>query len=231
MDEKYLFTGFPDGETGYLILPPSYFSSYLPLVDDLDELKLNLVFLQVFGKTDTLIQLSSLEDLNCDQNVMNIFNGDHNRLKTALRKSVERGSLLQIFDPKTNKTFYTLSASYSRLILDQIESGTRNLDSLFSDEVILRGDTSNIFKLYEENIGILTPIITEILIEDEKEFSASWIREAIQIAVENNARNWKYVHAILVSWKNEGKDGRDKKNTQRTRDQLREKWLGKNGGN
>jgi DnaD/phage-associated family protein len=62
-----------------------------------------------------------------------------------------------------------------------------------------------IFKVYEENIGPLTPLIADQLIDAENEYSASWITEAIQIAVEYNKRSWAYCLAILERWYTQGK--------------------------
>ena len=62
--------------------------------------------------------------------------------------------------------------------------------------------------VYERNIGILTPMMAEILRDAEKEYPAGWIEEAMRIAVEHNARSWKYVAAILERWKKEGRGGK-----------------------
>ena len=35
---------------------------------------------------------------------------------------------------------------------------------------------------------------------------AAWIHDAFQIAVQNNARRWRYVKSILERWAAEGKD-------------------------
>ncbi|HET7142882.1 MAG TPA: DnaD domain protein, partial [Anaerolineales bacterium] len=70
---------------------------------------------------------------------------------------------------------------------------------------------SNIFKLYEENIGALTPLLSDMLREAEKDYPSAWFEEAFEIAVKNNIRNWKYVEAILTRWKEKGKDERKDK--------------------
>ena len=67
---------------------------------------------------------------------------------------------------------------------------------------------SNIFKLYEENIGPITPLLSDMLREAEKNYPSEWFEEAFEIAVSRNIRNWKYVEAILARWKEKGKDER-----------------------
>ncbi|HAF62894.1 MAG TPA: hypothetical protein DCK95_11300 [Anaerolineaceae bacterium] len=71
-----------------------------------------------------------------------------------------------------------------------------------------------LIRLYEENIGPLTPLIADMLKDAEKEFPEQWLQEAIQIAVANNVRKWRYIEAILKSWKEEGRDGRDQRHTE-----------------
>ncbi|MHB8807093.1 MAG: DnaD domain-containing protein [Anaerolineaceae bacterium] len=73
---------------------------------------------------------------------------------------------------------------------------------------------SDIFALYEENIGPLTPFIADMLKDAEKEYSKEWLEEAIQIAVVNNVRKWRYIQAILTSWKEEGRNGRDQRHAE-----------------
>jgi DnaD/phage-associated family protein len=63
----------------------------------------------------------------------------------------------------------------------------------------------DVFTLYEENIGMLTPIISEELVEAEKLYSSEWIKDAIKEAVALNKRNWRYISAILERWSVEGK--------------------------
>src|SRR5690606_7847034 len=72
--------------------------------------------------------------------------------------------------------------------------------------VALVVERPNIYTLYEQNIGPLTPLIGDQLREAEKEYPAEWIAQAIQLAVERNARNWRYVLGILKRWETEGND-------------------------
>jgi DnaD/phage-associated family protein len=64
----------------------------------------------------------------------------------------------------------------------------------------------NIFALYEQNIGIITPMIAEELKEAEEFYPPQWIDEAFKEAVMVNKRNWKYIARILERWASEGKD-------------------------
>ena len=61
-----------------------------------------------------------------------------------------------------------------------------------------------IFDLYEGQIGMLTPIIAERLIDAEKTYPPDWIAEAFREAAANNAHSWRYIEAILTRWQKDG---------------------------
>jgi DnaD/phage-associated family protein len=73
------------------------------------------------------------------------------------------------------------------------------------------GKTQSVFSVYENNIGMLTPIISDKLIDAEKEFGPAWICDAIEEAVKANVRKWNYIRGILDNWKVKGRgDNRNK---------------------
>lgn len=64
----------------------------------------------------------------------------------------------------------------------------------------------NIFVLYEQNIGLLTPLIASQLEDAAAQYSDDWIEAAFSEAVQRNKRNWKYISAILRRWETEGRN-------------------------
>ena len=66
------------------------------------------------------------------------------------------------------------------------------------------GKRADVFQVYQDNIGLLTPMIAEALQDAEKSDGPEWICAAIDEAVKNNARSWKYVQAILERWRRDG---------------------------
>jgi len=63
-----------------------------------------------------------------------------------------------------------------------------------------------IFEIYEQNIGVITPLLAEQLAEAERLYPPRWIEEAFTEAVTYNKRNWKYVRRILENWAAKGRD-------------------------
>lgn len=231
MPSQDAFQGFPERESLFLNIPTGFFGSLLSEIDNLDELKLILVVFWAFHKDQETLTIFSLDGLAGEEKIMKIFNHDLPRVKNAIDKSLARGSLLHLIDPKSNSEFYLLNTPESRAVINKVVSGSITLEDACSIDVLLPHEKENIFRLYEENIGAITPLIAEVLQEDEKLFPMTWIRDAIKEAVEHNVHTWKYVHAILESWQKEGRDGKNRQDPQINRDLYKEKWLGKKHGN
>jgi DnaD/phage-associated family protein len=74
----------------------------------------------------------------------------------------------------------------------------------------------NIFELYEDNIGLLSPLLADELRDAEATYPSDWIGDAFRIAVANNVRKWSYIQAILESWATEGRgDGTTQRGTEK----------------
>lgn len=71
-------------------------------------------------------------------------------------------------------------------------------------------DRPNVFRLYEENIGMLTPMVADELRAAEEEYPADWIADAMHEAVRSNVRSWRYVVKVLERWKREGRGARSR---------------------
>ena len=57
---------------------------------------------------------------------------------------------------------------------------------------------------YEQNIATLTPMIRDAIAQALQDFTDEQIARAIREAVQNDARNWSYVAAILRKWNRDG---------------------------
>jgi DNA replication protein len=88
----------------------------------------------------------------------------------------------------------------------------------------LRLERPSIFMMYEQNIGLVTPIIADRLVEAIERYPEAWIEEAISQAVSYNRRNWRYVQRILETWATEGRTDEANRGDS-SRDLNREKHL------
>jgi DNA replication protein len=200
------FKGFTDSET-FTQLPDSFFHHLFNEIDDAAELKVTLYILWRVAHMEGAFRALSKMDFDVKELGLSA-----NEIKSGLEKAIKRGSILNI---KKDETYYfLLNSPRGRATVKAIESGKWNPKNTVSAPPI---DRPNIFRLYEENIGPLTPLIADMLKEAEESYREEWFEEAIAIAVKNNKRNWKYVEAILKRWKEEGKNGKkDQQNSEKS---------------
>ena len=190
------FKGFTDSET-FTSLPDKFFHQLLKEIDDAAELKVTLYFLWRVEHMDSPFR--ALSKMDFDVKALGL---SADEIKQGLEKAVKRGSLLKV--QKEAQVFFLLNSPRGRAGAQAIESGKWNPSNVTSAPPMER---PNVFKLYEENIGPLTPLIADALKDAEELYSDEWIAEVIEIAVKNNKRNWKYCEAILKRWKEEGTHG------------------------
>lgn len=72
------------------------------------------------------------------------------------------------------------------------------------DSVARPTGPADAFRAYEQNIGQLTPMIRESIVQSLQDFTDAQITQAIRIAVENDARSWAFIKAVLKRWNSEG---------------------------
>lgn len=182
------FNGFTSSET-FTSVPDTFFRDLLAEIEDVDELRATLYAIWWIEHQEGPIRFLRRED----------FGG----FAAGVEKAVSRGTLLRVQNEAGE--FFFLNSPRGRLNKEAVESGRVNPAQIVSLPPVGR---SNVFRLYEENIGPLTPLMADRLREAEREYPPEWFEEAFEIAVARNVRNWKYVEAILKRWKEKGKDGR-----------------------
>ena len=192
-----MFKGFTDSET-FTQLPDSFFHHLLNGISDADELKVTLYAIWRIEHIDGPFR--ALCETDFDPKDLGLSAAE---AASGLNKAVERGSLLKSVHEAD--VFYFLNSPRGRAAAQAFAKGDWRASAQVKPVPVER---PNIFKLYEENIGPLTPIIADMLREAEKEYRNEWFEEAFEIAVTRNVRNWKYVEAVLKRWKEKGKNER-----------------------
>lgn len=182
------FNGFTSSET-FTAVPDTFFRELLSQIDDAEELRATLYAIWRIEHTEGHVRF--------------LRRADFGEFASGVDKAVARGSLLKVENEAGE--FFFLNSPRGRASVEAIQSGKFDPSSVTSAPPVER---SNVFTLYEQNIGALTPLIADMLREAEKEYPSAWFEEAFEIAVARNVRNWKYVEAILKRWKEKGKDER-----------------------
>jgi DnaD/phage-associated family protein len=204
------FNGFPAGELRFTSVPDLFFARLLPQIDNLAELKVTLHFLWVHYRQAR--QVISRSELLTDETLVHslalIDEEVEQALRQGLNRAVERGTLLyaQVEDEVGQHDLYFLNSERGRQAHAKVEAGEMGVVAVSGAEFAAPTKRTNIFDLYEANIGLLSPIIVDELKDAEATYSQVWIEDAFKIAVENNVRKWSYIRAVLERMATSGRE-------------------------
>lgn len=215
------FKGFPEGKVRFTPLPAPFFSELLPRIDDLNELKVTLYAFWKLDRMEGEARYLQPEDFSEDEVFMaGLGENSREALGDGLGRALKRGTLLQAelgLEGET-RAFYFLNTVRGRAAVRALADGEWQPSGDQRYPITLSQEQPNIFTLYEQHIGPLTPMIADALKQAERDYPREWIKEAIRISVENNARKWSYAEAILRRWQEGGREqGRSQGNTEKDR--------------
>ena len=214
------FSGFPNSAEGTAI-PNLFFARVLPEITDPAELVVTLyVFFaqSLHRRHPRFVTLRELQgDETLARSLANLANEERDPLKTALSAAVRRGTLARAMlrpeamgdsvgapriPAKEGEEVYVVNAPMSRKALEPLlDSGA---DIAWQPASASAEATASIFALYEENLGMITPLVADELLEAEEHYPPAWIAAAFREAAALNKRNWRYIRRILERWENEG---------------------------
>lgn len=192
------FSGIPSGSLKFTSVPNIIFSELLPLMDDAAQLRVALHIFYLLSQKKGSPRFVTFDELRADTTLMQALEFKNENLKRGLKKAVACGALLQT--ESESAAWYFFNTPESRKALEKIENGELKFGVNIRRVGEHAAETPNIFKLYEQQIGTLNPIIVEELKEAEAEYPPDVILDAFRIAAENNVRSWKYVSKILLDW-------------------------------
>ena len=209
------FAGFPAGKVRQTKIPDPFFTELLPIIDDLAELKLTLYCFWQLGRQQGDLRYLRRSDLERDEQLAEALTGvkgtSTTSLADAIDRAVARGTLLRVYvqvDDRPAEEWLFMNTAHSRELVSRIQAGeiTEFAAQVPAETATrLRAARPNIFNLYEQNIGVLQPLIADELRDAERRYPPEWIEEAFREAVRLNKRSWRYVLAILERWAAEGK--------------------------
>lgn len=216
------FAGFP-ARTKFTPIPNSFFSALLPQISDIAELKTTLhVFWTIYQKRG-YPRFATYRELLGSRSLMSSLGGTSpdKALRQALEMATKRGTVLHIAleGDGAVEDVYFLNTESDRKTMAKIKNGELSLSGLRAKEPAYTEteEPPGIFTLYEQNIGMLTPLIADQLRDAERLYPEAWIRDAIKEAVNQNKRKIGYILAILERWSTEGKgDGTYQRDIKKT---------------
>ncbi len=218
------FAGFPPGKSPYIPLPEQFFTALLPEIEDINELKVTLHLFWLLYRKHGTPRCASDRELLADPQLRRALRrqGDprplEERLRAALEAALTRGTMLRVRVRVDGElvTWYFFNTDRSRQVVAQLlhdevspelllelegPAGTTPGERLIELEI----ERPNIFTLYEQNVGLLPPLLAEELREAEERYPRDWIEEAFRLAIHQNKRRWSYIRAILNRWETDGK--------------------------
>jgi len=191
MPDKQLVSAH--SKTGPVSLPDSFFTQVMPRIQNLVELKV------VLHVAHMIVRKQPPGAHSCEGSIT------YSELKAEISRllpDLSQEALRQALDSAVEHGALSRPTSNMNEVLDDVYS--LSIDS---------GETPavNIFALYEQNVGIITPMIAEELKEADRVYPPQWIEEAFREAVVLNKRSWRYIARILERWASEGKDSGEHK--------------------
>ena len=205
------FDGFPAGLRS-IPVPAPVFGPLLEQIDDLAELKCTLRVIWLLNQKRGYPRVVTLGELQADRTLSNALPDDGTpvgeRIERAVGMAVQRGTLATgtMGRQEKREQVYVLNSEPQRKMLESVTQGDvspaapRTTPSPEDSR-----ERPNVFALYEDNIGMLSPMIAEELREAEQLYPTAWLEDAIREAVTQNKRSWRYVARILERWEREGR--------------------------
>jgi DnaD/phage-associated family protein len=223
------FPGFPPGPNPFTPLPDAFFTTIAPEIEDPNELKVTLHLFWLFYQKAGAPRCASDRELLADPLLRRALRrkGDprpfEERLRAALESARARGVLLRARVRVDDEivTWYFFNTERSRKAIADLLQGVTSPETLLDLEGPIVGagngdeagerrlsvevERPNIFTLYEQNIGLLAPLVAEELREAGERYPWDWIEAAFREAAQQNKRKWSYIRAILKRWETDGK--------------------------
>jgi DNA replication protein len=186
------FEGFADSESSTR-LPDGFFN----LLHDFARLEDLMVALQVLHQLDHLEGSSFLREADI---VTAIADLPPDTVQLSLGRITSLGVLVMAEHNGTR--LYLLNTPRGRSQAEAFQAGGPGAVAQAASMPLER---PNVFRVYEDNIGPLTPLIADALRDAQEQYSPDWVTDAVELAVMHNKRSWKYCEAILQRWKEEGR--------------------------
>jgi len=197
-------------------VPRQFFEELLPAMRDIAEIKVMLTLYRLLASPDWRDGVVPESALYTDEHLLEGLRLTGAALlplddiRRGIELAVARGALLRfrVVGDDGGEAWLMPATPENRLRLGLFEQGLAPLPpAVGAREPSLRVERErpNVFRLYEQNVGLVTPIIADQLIEALELYPEQWIEDAIQEAVSYNRRQWRYIQRILERWATEGR--------------------------
>src|SRR5437588_7267128 len=118
------------------------------------------------------------------------------RMKAVLDRAVANGTLLRIaVGERARRVQFLLASPGNRALVRALGAGDTRAATMLrvEDDESIAVYRPNVYAVYEQHIGPLTPLVAESLRSAERSYPRDWLEEAIREASRLNHRSWRYV--------------------------------------
>jgi len=201
------FAGF---STDTLVgLPPELFSEVIPAITMPSELKVTLQVFYRLSRQRLTPRRLSWDDLASDRTLRRSLRAVsklrplEDLLAEGVDAAVRRSTLLHLALPGDGRVvnWYLVNTAANRVWAEQVAAA----DAVLTPAGEAPAERPSLIGLYEQNIGLVTPMLVDELREAEERYPRDWIEEAMREAVRANARSWRYIRKVLERWAANGR--------------------------
>jgi len=191
------FPGFSPSTARPVPLPDAFFGELLPLIDDIGELQVTLACFRIVTHKSGSPRAIRWADLTVDAGLRAMM--EEAEIRAGVECAVTRGTLLHVWADVGDgpEALYFINTERGREAVRTLQRGERPEGLAPAEPPASEVERPNIFALYEQNIGLLTPMLADELRDAEDTYPAMWVEDAFREAVRQNARSWAYVRKIL----------------------------------
>ena len=213
------FGGFLVATDPAVCIPSAFFTDVLPHVTDLAELQATLAVFRLAAEAGGIEQPVARDALVRDRALRSALRQSGSprepdaRIAQGLDLAVGRGSLLAFAAERgavRQLWYYVNTPANHGLVAAMARGAVAPPEALWQAGEVpaVVPERPNVFRLYEQNIGLLTPLIADQLVAALESYPQAWIEDAIAEAVAYNRRSWRYVQRILEQWATVGREPR-----------------------
>ncbi len=193
-------------------IPREFLSETIAQINDSTELHVTLAVFRLAADSGSTPPAVSEDTVLRDAILSRTFHEDRKssklgqRIRRGLQYATARESIVQVvlmIDGHEERWYVPASVdnrtSLSEVLIDPGAWPVAGIDALVATTA------PSVFSLYEKNIGMLTPLLTDQIETAMELYPLDWIEDAVREAVTYNKRNWRYVQRVLENWSVNGR--------------------------
>lgn len=207
------FDGFVTGGPA-TTLPSQFFVEVMPEIEDPAELRVTLYALYAIGRQRGALRALRGAELEAERPLLRTLAscGGAEAVRPALAAAVARGTLLDC-TLDDGDTLYFVNNEGGQRARQRVRDGLLAVPgrgpgarpALPAVLVQAIAEPAHAARTYEQEIGILTPAVSEAITAAVERYPEQWVIDALRLAAERNARSWRYVEAVLRGWEADGR--------------------------